>query len=182
MRCRSLLDSRFVNGTGVSKADSFINYQSRHGRLNLERALNSALRVKVTSKGERLTYHEILINSDYDVPIQAAMKVSSAKPFVVLDLGANVGYFAFRVFDPIIQRHLDDILADITMVEGSPETFGKLEERVRPQRLNEASVRTVNGLAGWGTGSASIRESAAHAKSSIMAVPAVEESTSPSWM
>jgi hypothetical protein len=160
MRCRSLLDSRFVNGTGVSRADSFINYQSRYNRLKLEHTLNSALPVKVATKQEWLTYNEIFINSEYDVSIQAPMKVSSAKPFVVLDLGANVGNFAFRVFDPIIQRHLDDILPDITMVEGRPETFGNLEERIRPQRLSAASVRTVNGLAGRRTGSAPIRESA----------------------
>jgi hypothetical protein len=43
---RSLLDSGFVNGTGVSKADSFINYQSR-SRLNLEHTLTSAVPVKL---------------------------------------------------------------------------------------------------------------------------------------
>jgi hypothetical protein len=72
-----------------------------------------------------LTYNEIFINSEYAVPIQAAMKVSSAKPFVVMDLGANVGYFAFRVFDPIIQRHLDDIPPDITMGQGKSRNSWK---------------------------------------------------------
>jgi hypothetical protein len=59
MRSRSLLDSRFANGTGVAKADSFINYQSRYSWLNLEHTLNSALPVKVASKGEWLTHNEI---------------------------------------------------------------------------------------------------------------------------
>jgi FkbM family methyltransferase len=147
-------------------------YQSLYGRLNLEHTLNSGLTVKVASKGEWWAYNEVFVNGEYDVPIQAAMKASSAKPFVVLDLGANVGYFAFRVFDLIAQQHLDDILPDITMVEGSPETFGKLEERVRPQCLTAASVRMVNGLVGQRTGSALIRESAVHVKSSIVDVPA----------
>jgi hypothetical protein len=120
--------------------------------------------VKVASKGEWWAYNEIFVNGEYDVPIQAALGISSGKPLVVLELGANVGYFTFRVLDLIRQQPLDQLLPGITMVEGSPETFGKLEEWVRPQRLTAASVRMVNGLAGWRTGSAPIRESAAHVR------------------
>jgi len=147
-------------------------YQSLYSRLNLEHTLNSGLTLKVASKGEWWAYNEIFVNGEYDVPIQTALEASSAKPFVVLDLGANVGYFAFRVFDLIAQQHLDHILPDITMVEGSPETFTKLEERVQSQRLAAASVRMVNGLVGERTGSALIRESAVHVKASIIDVPA----------
>jgi FkbM family methyltransferase len=146
-------------------------YQSLYSRLNLEHTLNSGLKVKVASKGEWWAYNEIFVNGEYDVPIQAALRTSSAKPFVVLDLGANVGYFTFRVFDVIAQQHLDHVRPDITMVEGSPETFGTLEERVRSQRLAAASVRMVNRLVGERTGSALIRESAVHVKASIIDVP-----------
>ncbi|MGA9545019.1 MAG: FkbM family methyltransferase [Candidatus Sulfotelmatobacter sp.] len=147
-------------------------YQSLYSRLNLEHTLNSGLTLKVASKGEWWAYNEIFVDGEYDLPIQAALKASSAKPLVVLDLGANVGYFTFRVFDLIAQQHLGHILPDITMVEGSPETFAKLEERVRSQQLAAASVRMVNGLVGERTGSALIRESAVHVKASIIDVPA----------
>jgi FkbM family methyltransferase len=150
---------------------SRILYQSLYSRLNLEHTLNSGLTVKVASKGEWWAYNEIFVNGEYDVPIHTALGASSGRPFVVLDFGANVGYFAFRVFDLIGQQHLD-LLPDITMVEGSPETFGKLEERVRSQQLTAASVRMFNGLVGQRTGSALIRESAVHVKSSIVDVPA----------
>jgi len=146
-------------------------YQSLYSRLNLQHTLNSGLTVKVASKGEWWAYNEIFVNGEYDVPIQTALEASSAKPVVVLDLGANVGYFAFRVFDLIAQHH-HHVLPDITMVEGSPETFGKLEERVQSQRLTATSVRMVNGLVGERTGSALIRESAVHVKASIIDVPA----------
>jgi len=76
-------------------------YQSIYSRLNLEHTLNSGLTLKVASKGEWWAYNEIFVNGEYDVPTQTALENSSAKPFVVLDLGANVGYFAFRVFDLI---------------------------------------------------------------------------------
>jgi FkbM family methyltransferase len=146
-------------------------YQSLYGVLHLEHTLKSGLAVKVASKGEWWAYNEIFVNGEYDVPIQTALAASSGKPFVVLDLGANVGYFTFRVLDLIRQQHLEHVLPDITTVEGSPETYGTLEERVRSQRLAPASVRTVHGLAGERTGSALMRESAVHVKSSIVDVP-----------
>jgi FkbM family methyltransferase len=147
-------------------------YQSLYSVLNLEHTLNSGLAVKVASKGEWWAYNEIFVNGEYDVPIQKALGAISGKPFVVLDLGGNVGYFAFRVLDLIHQLHLKHILPDITTVEGSPETFRTLEERVRSQRSATAGVRTFHGLVGERSGSALIRESAVHVKSSIVDVPA----------
>jgi FkbM family methyltransferase len=151
---------------------SRILYQSLYSLLNLEHTLDSGITVKVESKGEWWIYNDIFVNGEYDVPIQAALQVSSAKPFVVLDLGANVGYFAFRVLDRIRRQHLDNILADITMIEGSPETFAKLGSRIQSQQLAPATVRTVHGLVGDRTGSALIRESAVHVKSGIVNIPA----------
>jgi FkbM family methyltransferase len=147
-------------------------YQSLYGILNLEHTLNSGLAVKVASKGEWWAYNEIFVNGEYDIPIETALGASSGKPFVVLDLGGNVGYFTFRVLDLIRQRHLDHVIPDITTVEGSPETFGTLAERVRSQHAATAGVRTVHGLVGERTGSTLMRESAVHVKSSIVDVPA----------
>jgi len=148
-------------------------YQSLYSLLSLENKLVSGLTVKVASKGEWWVYNDIFVNAEYDVPINAALEASSpGKPFVVLDLGANVGYFAFRVLDLIRRQHLDHVIADITMIEGSAETFGKLESRIRSQQLFPASIRMVHGLVGKCTGSARIRESAVNVKSGIMDVPA----------
>ena len=109
-------------------------------------------------------------SGEYDVPIHAALGASSGRPFVVLDLGANVGYFAFRVLDLIARQHLDLVHPDITMVEGNPETFGKLERRIRSRQLTSAGVRMVHGLVGQRIGSALIRKSAVHVKSTIVDV------------
>ncbi|HWW16465.1 MAG TPA: FkbM family methyltransferase [Candidatus Dormibacteraeota bacterium] len=154
------------------RAKSRILYQWLYGLLNLEHTLDSGLTVKVASKGEWWTYNDIFVNGEYDVPIQTALGASSGKPFVVLDLGANVGYFSFRVLDLIRRHHLDHVLPDITVVEGSPETFAKLESRIQSQQLAPASIRMVHGLVGQRTGSALIRESAVHVKTGIMDVPA----------
>jgi FkbM family methyltransferase len=146
-------------------------YQSLYRRLNLEHILNSGLTLKVTSKGEWWACNKIFVNGEYDVPIQTALEGFSAKPFVVLDVGANVGYFAFRVFDLITQQHLNHILLGITMVEGGPETFARLESRVQSQRFVAGSVRMVDGLVRERPGSALIRQSALHGKASIIDVP-----------
>jgi FkbM family methyltransferase len=153
------------------RAKSKLFYQSLYSMLNLEHTLDSGLTVKVASKGEWWIYNDIFVNGEYDVPIQAALKTASDKPFVVLDLGANVGYFLFRVLDLIRRQHLDHVQPDITMVEGSPETFRTLESRIRSQQLGPAKVHTVHGLVGRRNGSALIRESAVHVKSGIMDVP-----------
>jgi FkbM family methyltransferase len=151
---------------------SRILYQSLYSLLNLEHTLDSGLTVKVASKGEWWIYNDIFVNGEYDVPIQAALDASSGNRFVVLDLGANVGYFAFRVLDLIRRQHLDHIIPDMTMVEGSPRTFAELESRIRSQQLAPASVHIVHGLVGERTGSALIRESAVHVKSGIVGITA----------
>jgi FkbM family methyltransferase len=151
---------------------SRILYQSLYSLLNLEHTLDSGLTVKVASKGEWWIYNDIFVNGEYDVPIHAALGTSSARPFVVLDLGANVGYFAFRVLDLIRRQHLNNIVPDITMVEGSPRTFAELGSRIRSQQLAPARIHMVHGLVGERTGSALIRESAVHVKSGIVGITA----------
>ena len=128
--------------------------------------------MKVASKGEWWTYNDIFVSGEYDMPIHAALKAASrGQPFVVLDLGANVGYFAYRVIDLISSLGRDDVGLDITMVEGSPQTFLELEKRVRSQPQLARVCRVVHGLVGQRSGSALIRESAVHVKSTIIDVP-----------
>ena len=148
-------------------------YQSLYRVLDLEHTLKSGLTVKVASKGEWWTYNDIFVDGEYDVPIRKALQGRSpGRPFVVLDLGANVGYFAARVLDLIGQQGLEQVSPDITMIEGSPKTFRELEKRVRSQQQLTMSVRLVHGLVGQREGSALIRESAVHVKNTIVGVPA----------
>ncbi len=110
------------------KIKSRLLYQSLYRALDLEHTLQSGLTVKVASMGEWWAYNEIFVDGEYDTPILEALKGRSpVRPFVVLDLGANVGYFAFRVLDLIAQREPESVNSDITMIEGSPKTFLELE-------------------------------------------------------
>ncbi len=148
-------------------------YQSLYRVVDLKHTLQSGLTVKVASKGEWWAYNEIFVNGEYDVPIHTALKDRSpVRPFVALDLGANVGYFAFRVLDLFGRQERENACPDITMIEGSPKTFLELERRVGSQGQLTVGVRMVHGLVGQPRGSGVIREGALHVKNTIVAIPA----------
>ena len=148
-------------------------YQSLYRALDLDHTLQSGLTVKVASKGEWWTYNDIFVDGEYDRPIQSALKDRTpGRPFVVLDLGANVGYFAFRVLDLIGALEWERCCPDITMIEGSPKTFLELEKRIQSERQPGVSVRLIQGLVGLPRGIGVIRESAIHVKSTTVDVPA----------
>ncbi len=106
------------------------------------------------------------------MPICTALKGRSpVRPFVVLDLGANVGFFTFRVLDFIGRQERESFNPDITAGEGSPKTFLELEERIRSQQLT-VGVRMVQGLVGQPRGGGVIRDGALHVKNTTVDVPA----------
>ena len=116
-------------------------YQSLYRALDLEHTLLSGLNVKIASKGEWCVYNDIFVDGEYDMPIQAAFKDRSpGRPFVVLDLGANVGYFALRVLDLLDRESGEKLIPQITMIEGSPKTFLELEKRIGAQRQFTAGI------------------------------------------
>lgn len=172
-KCVSLLPGRLQSQIRERywRIKSRFLYQTLYRWIGLEHVLHSGLTIQIASKGEWWAYNEIFVNGDYDIPIEAALVDRSAPSFVVLDLGANVGFFTFRVVDLIRRHRLENILPEVTMVEGSPETFRVLEERVQSQQLPAGSFRTIHGLIGRRTGNALIRESALNVKSTILDVP-----------
>jgi FkbM family methyltransferase len=141
-------------------------YQTLYRALHLEHTLRSGLTVQVSSKGEWWIYNDIFVDGEYDLAIRTALKnILPEQPFVVLDLGANVGYFAFRVFDLLAGQQAS---LDITMVEGSPKTFAELKKRMSSERQQRGRETLICGLVGEPKGSAFIRESAIHVKSMVV--------------
>jgi FkbM family methyltransferase len=151
------------------RAKSDFLYRRLYRALNLKHVLPSGITLKVASRGEWWAYNEIFVNGEYDVPIQRALELrSKAQAFTVLDLGANVGYFTLRVLHLMRQSLLQGIACDMTVVEGSPATFGELQSRLGKQDLSPATVRVIHGLVGRHDGSGVIHQSALHVKNSIM--------------
>jgi FkbM family methyltransferase len=149
-------------------AKSDLLYRRLYRLLDLEYTLEYGVSLQVRSKGEWWVYNDIFVNQEYDLPISAALDSYSGRPLTVLDLGANVGYFALRIIDLARQKGMEDFALDITMVEGSPAIFGELERRLRSQSLPEARLSLVHGLAGLPAGKGVMHESALHVKNTIM--------------
>jgi FkbM family methyltransferase len=151
------------------QAKSALLYRRLYQILQLEYTLESGLVLKVASKGEWWTYNDIFVNHEYDLPIQKALEShASGCPLTVLDLGANVGYFALRVVDLMRHTPLKITATDMTLVEGSPATYLELEDRLELQSLPQVNLRVVHGLVGHRDGVGIIHESAIHVKNTIM--------------
>ena len=151
---------------------SALLYQRLYKMLDLQYTVESGLSLRVASKGEWWIYNDIFVNREYDVPIRQALQSRSPdRPFTVLDLGANVGYFCLRVLDLMRQSELQNLTADMTLVEGSPAVYRELQDRLGSQNLSPMKLRLIHGLAGRREGSGAIHESAIHVKNTIMQPP-----------
>ena len=148
---------------------SEVLYKRLYEILNLQYQLQSGINVRVASMGEWWTYNDIFVNYEYDAAIQSGIAVHNAgRPFVVLDLGANVGYFSLRVADLMLRNQETPIECELTLVEGSPKTFRDLQLRLGSQVRSQFKHRLVLGLVGQRQGQGVIRESAIHVKNTIM--------------
>jgi FkbM family methyltransferase len=151
------------------KTKSQLLDQRLYQLVDLEYTLNSRVHLEVRSKGEWWVYNDIFVNREYDVPIFCMLDSNGGEALTVLDLGANVGYFALRIVDLMRQREPSNQVLDITMVEGSPATFRELERRLQAQKLPEVRSEFIHGLAGRLAGAGRIHESPLHVKNTIMA-------------
>ncbi|MFY9825859.1 MAG: hypothetical protein WAM82_31100, partial [Thermoanaerobaculia bacterium] len=86
---------------------------------NLRRRLPSGLELTVESPADWTLYNDIFADGEYDAAIRDALGDAPAgRPLTVLDLGANVGYFALRLGD-LALRH-DGVDLRLVAVEASP--------------------------------------------------------------
>lgn len=141
------------------------------GLLDLECELRSGLHVQIRNRADWEVYNEVLVNGEYDAPIDYALDRHEAnRPFVVVDLGGNVGYFAFRCADECIMRGIGERLS-LVIVEGAPLMFRELQGRVRAQPLLRDKVHLLYGLAGRKAGEAHITGSHLHYSNVASAEP-----------
>lgn len=135
--------------------------------LGLKWELRSDIIVKIECHADWTMYNDIFVNKEYDPAIEQALKYASHdKPFNVLDLGANVGFFAFRVADKIFRSAMPHIDLRLTLVEGNPAVCKNLKSR-SAQPVFGDKIRIVNGLIGERRGSAKISDLYFHPVNSI---------------
>jgi FkbM family methyltransferase len=123
--------------------------------------------VSVNSSADWEIYNEVLVNGEYDQAITYALERSCSDEINVLDLGANVGYFVFRCADLFLRNPANGKQWSIMAIEGAPQTFADLSQRVMSAELLRDHVRLVHGLVGERNGLARISDSATHYGNSI---------------
>lgn len=118
--------------------------------------LRSGLEIIVANDSDWFVYNEIFTNKEYDPAIK--LLAGAPKP-LVLDLGANVGYFTLKVADELFTKGIQDFR--IVAVEASPSNYSALNSRINQPKL-KGRARAFLGLAGHRTGSEIVTHSAQH--------------------
>ncbi len=150
MNATKMLFMRFVPTSWIIKLQAAI-----FNRLNLTFKMPSGINIAVMSRGEWFTYNDIWVEGVYDAAIRRAC--NAIGKIRVLDLGANVGFFALRC-GHICMTDGKDFL--IYAVEGSPTAYEELHSRVSTQTVAFGKkVRLFHGLAGKRDGAAEMLES-----------------------
>ena len=127
--------------------------------------LPSGLTVTVESFAEWVIYNDIFVDREYDVPIRHAIEHAGPNP-VILDLGANVGYFAIRFAHQWMRDRPEESFRMVG-IEGSPHTYETLSSRLDQTPLS-GKMDLRLGLAGKRAGEACISTSGFHVTDSIM--------------
>ena len=120
--------------------------------------LRSELEIIIENDSDWFVFNEIFANKEYDKALSHLMKDMPQRP-LVLDLGANVGYFTLKIADELIQAGVTDF--EIIALEASPFNYKTLARRF-DQKLLKGKAKAVLGLAGYKTGSHTILHSQQH--------------------
>ncbi len=130
--------------------------------------LRSEIILRVKSQEEWYCYNEIFIDEEYDIPIKMTIeKEDCNRALNFLDLGANVGFFTFRVVDLIKRSSRPNKDFNIILIEGSPSTFKELKSRLSEQPELSKKATLLNNLIGYKHGSDLIYECNEHIRNSI---------------
>lgn len=138
-------------------------------KLDLHRDI-AGLQVRVLSLSDWVVFNEIFVERIYDEVIARVLRQTPVNHDLrVLDLGANVGFFALRFSQLVFESEHPDRPFRIDCVEGSPRVFASLSARVRENARLAGRVHVHHGLAGHRSGSMEIYESGFGAGNSIVA-------------
>jgi FkbM family methyltransferase len=150
-------------------------YETRNKReaqtwreMGLSREL-AGLTIKVASKSDWVVFNEIFVERFYDRAITYVLNHAAENSMMrVLDLGANVGYFAMRFAQMVFESKRAARPFIIHCVEGSPKTYMDLCSRLADNPLLKDHVQLTQGLVGERSGSTEIYESSFGAGNSLI--------------
>lgn len=130
--------------------------------------LQSGLSVVVQNDSDWFVFNEIFTNKEYDKALALLLHSRPVNP-LVLDLGANVGYFSLKVADELQVAGISQFR--IIAVEASAPNFATLSSRLK-QPLLKDKITTICGLVGYKTGESFIAFSKQHYGNAASDAPA----------
>jgi len=113
------------------------------------RLRNSGISIRIKSSADWIIYNDIFVDAEYDEPIrQTLLNRPADRPLFILDLGANMGFFAKRVLHVAAELGVPHDALTIVCVEGSPSVFRRLGARMKEDGEWADVATLVNGLVG----------------------------------
>ena len=136
--------------------------------LELSREL-AGLTIKVASRSDWVVFNEIFVERFYDRAINYVLNQAADNSMIrVLDLGANVGYFALRFAQMVFESKRVTQPFMIHCVEGSPKVYVELCSRLYDNPLLRDHIQLTQGLVGERFGSTEMYENPFAAGSSVL--------------
>jgi len=116
--------------------------------LKLKWRLKTGIQAYVKSDNDWFVFNEIFTDQEYDEVFQLLPDTGIRDP-LVLDLGANVGYFSVRMAHELLMRRMTDFT--IYAIEASEENYTELLSRTnQPFLVNRC--KPIHGLVGQKNG------------------------------
>ena len=135
-------------------------------RQPLRFARPSGIHLRIANDTDWTMYTEVFRKGEYDSAIDRALTLADRDRCLVVDLGANVGFFTLRVID---RARSESRPCDVSVlaVEGSPRRIGDLRSRLIGDNALGSQVRVIEGLVGERSGMATLYEGPSHGDSSL---------------
>lgn len=125
--------------------------------------LPSGVKVAIKTQSDWAIYNDVFAGGEYDSALEPLLAADNP---LVVDLGANVGFFSLRLAD-LWQRARRDDRFRVVCVEGSPVTFAQLARNVDQPALKGRCL-VHHGLVGQRQGQASISLSVRTGNNSVV--------------
>ncbi|MCC5875494.1 MAG: FkbM family methyltransferase [Candidatus Sumerlaeia bacterium] len=132
-------------------------------RLSPSWTLPTDLRIDITCEAEWIIYNDIFVDREYETAFAAmeSFLKSHNGNALVLDLGANVGFFTAATIDYMRRRELDAMALEIYAFEASSHLAERFRERTLPI-AKPPVIHLKQGLVGRREGSAGFSEGDFH--------------------
>lgn len=137
--------------------------------LDVRWTLRSGLPVRLRGLSDWVVFSDIFVNGEYDPAIEHAYSTLPAGERArILDVGANIGFFALRCLDVAARRGLKWERIELTLIEGSASVFNDLTARMRAWGPAGSAIRVTHGLAGLHEGLGTIEAAGLNCMSRVV--------------